>query len=379
MSIGGGFGDWTVASLSALDSELCDLSHLDSYVEVIRETAARRRFAALAAKWLRECSAGRHAEDILADARTAILAEADGSARGRWQEVGAVLAETDRLLRTDGFKGTPFGFRDLDGLTNGGMAGQLILVAGRPGAGKSSFALSAMQHQARAGYKPAIFSLEMTAWWDMGTRLLSSWSRVPYTFLLAGLDQLHELDRESLARAQGELAALNIGIDDRAGLSLEQIAAGARQRKATVGLDVLYIDHGGLIRLSRRYGDSTQAQTAYVSRSLKELAKELGIPIVCLLQLNRELERRMFFKSEEKDILDAARPRLSDLRDSGGWEQDADMVVFLFRPVLYISSQPVDATELIVAKHRNGPTGTIHNVRFLPAYIALQDRERGTV
>ena len=251
--------------------------------------------------------------------------------------------------------GIPSGFPDLDRLTTGFHGGDLVIVAGRPGMGKSSFALSIARYVAqKEGLPVGIFSLEM-AKDQLALRLLSFLSHIPLYDLRLG--KLTEEQRLVMEESLKELQSLPIYIDDSAALSTTDLRIKAIRMKKEKGIELLIVDYLQLLRGVKKYS-SRQEEVAEISRSLKALAKELDIPVIALAQLSRQVEHR-----SDK------RPQLADLRESGQIEQDADLIIFLHRPEYYMKLKkkevPPDMqgkVEIIVAKQRQGPTGIVEAV-----------------
>ncbi len=255
-------------------------------------------------------------------------------------EIEAVGASGDTMT------GIPTGFTDLDRLLNGLHPGQLIIVAGRPGLGKSTAAMD-FARSASVGYNmaSAIFSLEMSKV-EIVTRLLSAEARVPLHTLRSG--QLSDDDWSKLARRMGEISAAPIFVDDTPNMNLMEIRAKARRLKQRHDLRLVIVDYLQLMS-SPKKTESRQQEVAELSRGLKLLAKEIQCPVIAVSQLNRGPEQRT-----------DKRPQLSDLRESGSIEQDADVVILLHRDDYYDKESPrAGEADFIVAKHRNGPTDTI--------------------
>jgi replicative DNA helicase len=262
-------------------------------------------------------------------------------------------------------RGIPTGFADLDRLLNGLQEGQLVVVAGRPGSGKSTMAADVARCAAiKHNLATAFFSLEMSGV-ELMMRFLSAESRVPLNVLRSG--QLTDDDWTKLARRMGEISEAPIFVDDTANMTLMEIRAKARRLKQLHGLKLIVVDYLGLMTATSKGGNSSRNdEVASLSRGLKLLAKELRVPVIAVHQLNRGPEQRT-----EK------RPQLSDLRDSGAVEQDADIVIFVHRDDYY-DKESVRAGEadFIVAKHRNGPTDTVtvaaqlHLARFVDMAIS---------
>lgn len=242
--------------------------------------------------------------------------------------------------------GIPTGFTDLDRLLNGLSAGQLIIVAGRPGAGKSTAAVDFLRHAAIVRNVPsAIFSLEMSKV-EVIMRILSAESRVNLKDIRSG--ELDDDQWTKLARVMGNISEAPLYVDDSANLNMMEIRAKARRLKQRNELKLICVDYLQLMT-SPKKTESRQQEVSEISRGLKLLAKELACPVIAVAQLNRGPEQR-----QDK------RPQLSDLRESGSLEQDADVVILLHREDYYDKESPrAGEADFIVAKHRNGPTDTI--------------------
>jgi replicative DNA helicase len=250
--------------------------------------------------------------------------------------------------------GVPTGFIDLDRLLGGFQPSDLIIVAGRPGSGKTSFALSLMQSAATTYRKRiALFSLEMSAE-QLIQRLVASAGDIDSQNLRLG--KIGDADYPKLVKATGELSELSIFIDDSAAITPMEIRAKARRLQSEFGIDLVIIDYLQLMTVRGRIENRVQ-EISQISRQLKELARELRVPVVALSQLSRAVEAR-----------DEHRPQLADLRESGSLEQDADVVIFILREKTYFPTlekwqvahphkeYPDKIAEIIVAKHRHGPT-----------------------
>jgi replicative DNA helicase len=253
--------------------------------------------------------------------------------------------------------GVTSGFRDIDDYTAGWQPGNLVILAARPAMGKTSLALNMAVHAAKDERKPiAVFSLEMTKQ-ELVERLLSAEARLDATKLRRGA--IADRDWEKIGNAMGVLHELPIYLDDSGSVSITEIRSRLRRLKSAHGLALVIIDYLQLVRpavLAKQVNRNEELSD--ICRTLKATAKDLEVPIVALAQLNRAVETRA-----------DKRPMLSDLRDSGAIEQEADIVTFLYRDVYYnkeTSAEP-DATELIIAKHRNGRVGTI-KLRFQPEH-----------
>jgi replicative DNA helicase len=259
--------------------------------------------------------------------------------------------------------GVPTGFIDLDRISHGLNRGNLIIIAGRPGMGKTSFALNVAQHVAiRERRTVGIFSLEMGQQ-ELALRILCSEADISFSRLRAGRVSQKEWTRIiQTVRANGESPLF---IDDSANPSLLEVASKSRRLKAEKGLALLVLDYLQLMQAGGKY-ENRNLEIAAISRGLKQLAKELDIPVIALSQLSRQPERR---GSDH-------RPQLSDLRESGSIEQDADMVAFIYRDEVYNPTEENKGlAELIIAKHRNGETGTVEMV-FLGDTTSFRNLDR---
>jgi replicative DNA helicase len=280
------------------------------------------------------------------------------------QILPSTLDELEAISSRDGtMVGVPTGFRDLDELTNGLHPGQLIIAAGRPGSGKSTAGLDIARNASiKHGMASCIFSLEMGRN-EITMRLLSAEARVPLQHMRNG--SMSDDDWAKLARRMGEVAEAPLFIDDSPNLTMMEIRAKARRLKQRHNLRLIIVDYLQLMTSPKRV-ESRQVEVSEMSRSMKLLAKELDVPVIAISQLNRQPEQR----ADKK-------PQLSDLRESGSLEQDADLVVLLHREDLYEKESPrAGEADLIVAKNRNGPTRTV-TVAFQGHYSRFVDMSQG--
>ncbi|MGH2687135.1 MAG: replicative DNA helicase [Actinomycetota bacterium] len=275
------------------------------------------------------------------------------------------LDRLERLYeRGDAITGTPTGFADLDELTSGLQPSSLVIVGARPGAGKTSFALGVAGHAALEANRPVLFfSLEMSQL-ELTQRVLASEARVDSRGLRNG--KLKDTDWQKISHAVGRLAEAQLWIDDNPNLTVMEIRAKARRLKSRVGdLGLVVVDYLQLMS-GRSNAENRQVEVSEISRGLKILARELECPVIALSQLSRALEMRA-----------DKRPMLADLRESGSLEQDADVVMFIYRDELYNPESPDRGTaEILVAKHRNGPTGLIR-LAFLDHYTLFANMAKG--
>jgi len=249
--------------------------------------------------------------------------------------------------------GISTGFADLDTLTNGLQDSDLIIVAGRPGMGKTSFGLNMLYNIASQGKSAVFFSLEMSTK-QLINRLISSEAEIESSKLRTG--NFNESDWKKIGDFSAKISKLDIYLDDTSSITVNQIRSKCRRLKSKNKLDVIFVDYLQLMGYDKSIIIREQ-QISDVSRSLKALAKELNIPIVAFAQVNRAVEHRTDSK-----------PLLSDLRESGAIEQDADIIMFIYRDVVYNPDSLLkDTAELYIAKHRNGATGTVY-LSYIPKY-----------
>jgi replicative DNA helicase len=276
----------------------------------------------------------------------------------------AISTIEDYHQRQGMLTGVGTGFADLDKMTSGLHGGEMIVVAARPSMGKTSLAMNIAEHVAIEAKLPVgVFSLEMTSE-SLVLRMLCSLSRVNLRNVREGF--LAERDFPKLTGAAGRLAGAPLFIDDSSGLSILQLRAKARRMSQQYGIKLFVIDYLQLLHSTARRAENRQQEIADISNGIKSLAKELNVPVIVLSQLNRELEK-------DKD----RKPRLSDLRESGAIEQDADVVALLYKPsredddAAAGEEQEAVPVNLLIAKQRNGPTGDVH-LTFLKSFTRFE-------
>ena len=291
-------------------------------------------------------------KDIMDDAEKKILAVSANQTGGAFEPIRNIVIDTVGRVETlyenqGGLTGISTGFRDLDRDTSGLQKSDLILVAARPSMGKTAFTLNIATYAAMHGHTVAFFSLEMSKE-QLVQRMLCSEGGIDSQRLRTG--QLEDADWDRLINTADRVSKASIYIDDTAGINVMDLRSKARRLKAEHGLDLIVIDYLQLMQgRARSNSDNRQQEISEISRSLKALARELDVPVVALSQLSRSVESRTVKK-----------PMLSDLRESGSLEQDADIVMFLYREDYYDQeTERKNITEVIIAKHRNGPIGTI--------------------
>ena len=326
-----------------------------SQAEIIKEKSILRRLIIAGEEIKDEATDGRNSvEEVLDSAEQKILSVTAKNNRKGFEILPEVLTESFERIQyihnhPGEMTGVTTGLSDLNKVTNGLHKSDLILLAARPSMGKTALALNIAVNAARAGNVVALFSLEMSKT-QLGNRLLSTASGVNSMYLNTG--NFSDDDMTALIDALDELSRLKLLIDDTAGLSLFEMRAKTRRLKHEHGLDLVVIDYLQLMQGTRsRFSEQNrQQEISEISRSLKALAREMDVPILALSQLSRNVEMR----AEKK-------PQLSDLRESGSLEQDADMVMFLYRDEYYNRDETdnQNIAELILAKNRNGPTTSI--------------------
>ncbi len=346
------------AYLAELAKNTPSAANIVAYAEIVRERAVVRNLIGVAneiadAGYEPE---GRSSEDLLdmAESKVFAIAEARTSQNEGPQNVESVLEKTleriEILLKTphDGVTGVSTGFNDLNKKTAGLQGSDLVIVAARPSMGKTTFAMNLCENAAMDQEKPVlIFSLEMPAD-QLMMRMLASLSRVDQTKIRTG-----QLDDEDWARISSTMGILmqkkNMYIDDSSGLTPTDVRSRARRiAREHGGLSMIMVDYLQLMRVPGMQ-DNRTLEIAEISRSLKALAKELNVPVVALSQLNRSLEQRA-----------DKRPVNSDLRESGAIEQDADLIMFIYRDEVYNPESPLKGiAEIIIGKQRNGPIGSV--------------------
>jgi replicative DNA helicase len=337
------------------------------HARIVREHSIKRSLIRVATEIVEAgYERGDRADHMLDAAESRIFeisrAKSQVTFRSLHDEMNDALNYVESLMARGGqLTGVPTGFRDLDQDTGGLQPGELVIIAARPSMGKTALALNIARNAAvDHGKKVAIFSLEMTKR-SLALRLLASEARVDLTPFRRGYGSVDANAR--LVKAAGQLAAADIWIDDSGMITILEIKAKCRRLASERGLDLVLLDY-----LQLCHGDTPthrkDLEIAEISHGLKSLAKELDIPVIALSQLNRGPEQR---------DPDKRRPNMGDLRESGAIEQDADVVSFIYRDEVYNRTEENKGiAELIVAKQRNGPTGTIH-LQFEARYATFRD------
>ena len=336
------------------------IANARDYAQIVRDKSMLRRLIKVSEDISNSCYLSRDkVEDIMEDAEKQLFELLQKRNTGEFVPIRQVVLNAldtiEKASRTKGnVTGLPTGFVDLDYKTSGLQPSDFILVAARPSMGKTAFVLNIAQYMAfRKDLTVAIFSLEMSRE-QLVNRLFSLESKVDSQSIRTG--NLKDEDWAKLIEGAGIIGNSNLIIDDTPGISIAEMRSKCRKYKLEYNLGIVIIDYLQLMSGSGRT-DSRQQEISEISRSLKALARELNVPVVALSQLSRAVEKR-----------DDKRPMLSDLRESGAIEQDADVVMFIYRDDYYNKDTPnPNVAEIIIAKQRNGPIGTI-NLVWMPEY-----------
>ena len=360
------------AYIASLSSMKPTTSNAMEYGRIVAEKASVRRLIETADDIVTKGYDGTmDANQMLDYAESGIFEISQARQKGQYSHIRDVLVENlaiiDRAEQMDGgLTGITTGFSKLDEMTSGMQKSDLIILAARPAMGKTAFALSLARNAAVKGKASVmIFSLEM-AKEQLTQRLLSMESKVDLQTLKTG--RLERRDWDDLNVALDILSNSNIHIDDTAGISIMEMKSKCRRLKAEAGLDLVIIDYLQLMNPEGK-ADSRTQEISVISRNLKLLARELDCPVLVLSQLSRAPEQRTDH-----------RPMLSDLRESGSIEQDADIVIFLYRDEYYNKedTEKPGECEVIVAKHRSGPTGSV-DVAWIERYTQFKDKASGNI
>jgi replicative DNA helicase len=364
------------AYLVELSACVASAAHARQHARIVAETAMLRRLIHECGEMLAEAystrSDGEAVPRLLTECEDRVFRLAAHRDRGEALPIAQAVNETFRRIDSSahrsGLTGLPSGFYELDELLCGFNQGDLIVVAARPSMGKTALVLNFMDHAADPDHRPEwlehdasilFFSLEM-GHQSIVRRMLCARARVDAHRLRTG--RIPTEDYAELSRAAGELGRLRIFIDDTPGISATSMRSRAKRLRAKQGLDMVVVDY--LQLMTHPKAESRQQEISNISRSLKEMARELEVPVIALSQLSRAVESR-----------DNKRPQLSDLRESGSIEQDADVVLLLYRDEYYNRDNPENKglAEVICAKQRNGPTGDVH-LHFNGSIMRFENR-----
>ncbi len=353
--------------LTQLTSQVPTAANFEHHASIVKEKGILRQLIQAATHVVQESyDSATDVKDVLDRAEHAIFEISQKRIHGNFVRLKDIIKNSietiDQLYqRKEHVTGIASGFHDFDIKTAGLQPSDLIIVAGRPSMGKSAFAAAICEHTGITMNKPvAFFSLEMSKE-QLVQRMLCSHARVDGNRVRTGY--LSHTDWPKLTSAAGKLSEAPIYIDDTPGVSALEVRAKARRMKAQFGIELIVIDYLQLMRGSS-YSESRQQEISEISRSLKALARELRVPVIAVSQLSRAVENRT-----------GNRPQLSDLRESGAIEQDADVVVFLYREEYYRPSEEnKNKAEVIISKQRNGPTGSV-DLLFLREYTRFENLE----
>ena len=356
------------AHLTTLTMNVITTANVKYYANIVSEKAILRRMIQINEEIANACYLGKETtEVILEEAEKKIFQVLQRRNNGNFVPIQQIVLNTiDHIEKASRLKGSiigiPTGFVDLDYKTSGMHASDLVLIAARPSMGKTAFALNIAQYMAfRKGVTVAVFSLEMSKE-QLVNRLLAMESHVDSQNMRTG--NLKDEDWMKLVEGADIIGKSNLIIDDTPGISISEMRSKCRKYKLEHNLGVIIIDYLQLMSGSGRR-DSRQQEISEISRSLKALARELDVPVIALSQLSRAVEQRPDH-----------RPMLSDLRESGAIEQDADVVMFIYRDDYYNKdTEKKDVAEIIIAKQRNGPIGTVE-LAWLPKYTQFVNMKK---
>jgi replicative DNA helicase len=354
--------------LGTLARDTPTAANIKAYADIVRERSVLRQLITAGNTIVTSAlePEGREAREIVDDAERAVFEIAERGSRGKvgFRSVKAILPDVvtriDELYNSKGMlTGIATGFKQLDEMTSGMQAGDLIIIAGRPSMGKSTLAVNIAENAALGSQKSAaIFSMEMSAE-SLTLRMLSSLGRINQGHLRSG--RLQEDDWPRIDSAMTQLSNASIHVDETPGLTPTEVRARARRLKRERGLDLIVVDYLQLMQVAGTK-ENRATEISEISRSLKALAKELKVPVIALSQLNRGVEQRQDKK-----------PVMSDLRESGALEQDADLILLIYREEVYDpNTTRKGIADIIIAKQRNGPTGEVQ-LTFLGQYTKFEN------
>jgi replicative DNA helicase len=354
--------------LGTLARDTPTAANIKAYADIVRERSVLRQLISAGNAIVNNAlePEGRQAREIVDDAERAVFEIAERGSRGKvgFRTVKSILPEVvnriDELYQNEGLlTGIPTGFKQLDEMTSGLQPGDLIIVAGRPSMGKTTLAVNMAENAALGSKKSAaIFSMEMSAE-ALTLRMLSSLGRINQSHLRSG--RLQEDDWPRIDSAMTQLGGASIHVDETPALTPTEIRARSRRLKRERGLDLIVVDYLQLMQVAGTK-ENRATEISEISRSLKALARELKVPVIALSQLNRGVEQR-----QEK------KPVMSDLRESGALEQDADVILLIYREEVYDpNTTRKGIADIIIAKQRNGPTGEVQ-LTFLGQYTKFEN------
>ena len=357
-----------VTYLTNLINSVPTAANIEYYIKIIEEKSILRNLINNTTKIISMAYEEKEDAKILLDKAEHLVFEiSERNIRQSFVPIKEIIQDSyekieDLYHREEFITGVPSGYEELDDITTGFQPSELIVVAGRPGMGKTAFCMNIAQYVSIYKNIPvAIFSLEMSKS-QLVQRMLCSEARIDAHNLRKG--RLVEADWAPLSMAAGRLSSSSIFIDDTAGISCLEIRAKARRLKAQCNLGLVIVDYLQLMQTAGKI-ENRQQEISEISRSLKSLARELNVPLVAVSQLSRAVEQRI-----------ERRPRLSDLRESGAIEQDADLVIFIYREEYYRpKTEKKGIAEIIISKQRNGPTGKVE-LTFIKEYAKFENLSR---
>lgn len=356
-----------ITYLTNLVSSVPTTANVKYYAKIVEDKSTLRKLIKSSSEVMDGCYSSDDVSDIIEKAEKDIFSISQKATSHDFEPMSALLErgfdEIERLYKNRGaVTGVPSGFAELDSKTSGFQKGDLILIAARPSMGKTAFALNIAEYAGMRDDKTvALFSLEMSKE-QLAQRMICSEANIDMLKLRTG--NLDEDDWVRLAKGAGPLASAKIYIDDTPAISVTEMRSKCRRLKIEKGLDLVIIDYLQLMQ-SRDRAENRQQEVSEISRSLKALAKEMDVPVIACAQLSRAPEARTDH-----------RPMLSDLRESGSIEQDADIVMFLYRDEYYNKeTDKKNIAEVIISKQRNGPTGTVE-LAFIGKYTKFGNIDR---
>ncbi len=355
--------------LMELADKVASSANIEYHAKIISQKYIQRQLIKVSSQVIKDSYEDtKDVLDLLDEAERHLYEISDTNLSSEYKQVKSVLKDVQMeieksSLQGDELTGVTTGFSELDKFTNGWQKSDLIIIAARPGMGKTAFTLSLAKNAAEHGKSIAVFSLEMSKN-QLVSRLIAMESEINSKKLRNG--QLNELEWDKLNRAVDKLSELKIFIDDTPALNIYELRAKGRRLSQQHDLDMIVIDYLQLMQAAPGNNRGNREQEiSSISRALKALAKELNIPVIALSQLSRAVETR-----------GSKRPVLSDLRESGAIEQDADIVTFIYRPEYYEMEAdfetPQGLAEIIISKHRNGALGTVP-LKFIPDFVKFTE------
>lgn len=357
--------------ISSLVDILPSSANVGYYAETVRDKSVLRQLIGMASEIAETCyEADGAVEDVVESAEKRIFSLAEKKLNSNARSLGSLVPQTiealDKLYNSkEVLSGVTTGFKDFNDITSGFQPSDLIIIAGRPGMGKTAFSLNVALNAAYSDDRKSVafFTLEMSSQ-QLVQRLLASTAQIESAKIRSG--HFTMADWQKLVSVGGELSNIKFFLDDTPAINPLELRAKCRRIKREHGLDMVFVDYLQLMSSSK--GDNREQQISDISRSLKALAKELNIPVVALSQLNRGVEQR-----QDK------RPLISDLRESGAIEQDADLIIFLYRDEVYSKDKCLrpGVAEVILAKHRHGATGDVE-LAFIKEYMQFRDIAKGS-